>query len=368
MNDPRVQPMRAYALNAALTGDNSPTTHDVAERDWSSAGTGSIGRINNGANSFNYQHLGFWFDKPRTTGNGSDLLTSAVISHIRNGPMASEGELGNIFDPSWHNPVNRGADSDIANLFPYRQTLRTPFKGGASLRIGQPSGHTNYDANSWILTDVLGTAATNFSSGAYAMDTSQYLPINVSGQVNANFPKTVVSGVSTNMNLAAVFRLPSLSVTNGAGTNFDTSLIQSEIKKRLTKSGSIATWQNAQPFYLSGEVSELAVWTNASLYLPVETLQTFPSTSTNALNRLNRGDFAREEILQRSIGLLTTAGSAFRIYAVGQYCTAPASNPTKITVRATRSVETTAVIQKEFNEANGNLTNSSVRLLDTIYE
>jgi hypothetical protein len=363
VNDPRSQPSFVYSLNAALTGYDSSNS-STSDRDWSQ-NSGSLGTINNnipatsGGNRF-YQHLGFWFDRPRlNTGNAGEQPESALeISRIRNSSMANIGELGNIFDPSWHNPINRGSDSNPANNFPYRRGgssgVRSPFRGGASLRIGQPDGRTNYAQNSWILTDVF-TSDWNAVNQQVVPNLNQRGVDEQKGLININSPKYAQISSGVNSTIAAALRLPTMQgVANGAGTSFFPDRVVESIRQRLSRGAeNIASWQQARPFYLPGEISELDVWQEPTLYNPEETLVWHPTANTNAPRRLNRGDFAREEITQRSLALLTTGGNVFRIYVIGQYLTAPINQPNNLTLRSSVAFEEVVDMKSEFDETTG---------------
>jgi len=372
INDPRSQPQRAFALNTDLTGEVSVNSAD-SDRDWQEQAPGSLGSINNNVNSRFYQHLGFWFDRPRlAAGNlGALALNNVVISSIRNGPLASIGELGNIYDASWYNPINRGSDSNTANNVPYRSTVRPPFRGGASLRIGQPDGKNIYGQNSWAITDVL-TADWIVQAGVpEPLDEEFGIPLQT-GLVNVNMPKygDVNSGGGVSSNLAAVFRLAELEgVASGAGTSFIPDQIAASIRQRLSRGApGITGWQTARPFFLPAEISELDVWRTPSTYVPQETLVAHPLTNTNAPRRLNRSDFAREEIVQRSLSRLTTGGRAFRTFVVGQYLTAPINDPNKLTLRATSKIEEITDFECLFDETTGQLSDVVPVTLQHLHE
>jgi hypothetical protein len=368
INDPRMVPLRAYLMEG--TGASTPadlTRIDVwtRPRDGMRWGHGNLGKINNQGGNDDVQVLGYWFDRPRiAAGQEAGALSSAPVASIRNGPAESVGELGNIFDPSWTHPDRSATGPYYGMVEPEASSPAvSPFRGGASLRVGQPDGNTDYGANGWTLTDIFGTYAANFADGAPQMSGERDVPGTIRGRENINFPKEVVSASGTVRNLNLVFPLPSLSITTGAGTSFDPNVIFSDMKARLTRDegGAVSGWRKARPFFSRGEISELASWSRPELYGPEETLA---PESYGLPGLLNRSDSAREEILRRSIEQLTTGGLAFRVFVTGQYVTAPASDPAKTTIRASASAQATLLIEPAFNEATGELQDARVQVLD----
>ena len=337
INDPRMETLRSFSSDPALSGDISLLTQDD-DRDASSAKPGSIGTINNNIGSsastkFNYQHLDFWFDRPYIS-NGNATASKVALARISNTNFVSIGELGNIWDPSWIHPRAQGTDNETDNQVAYKSTLIPLFKGGASLRIGQPDSNTNYLANSWSLLDLF-AVGTNTSN--------QSAPVEWTGKININVPKAA-HGLT---NLDLVLRVPFLEIKNpalGTSTNINTSIFYEEMRTRLGVP-NIASWSNALPMYTLGEISQLNSWTNTNLYQPAATLLVQPTTGTGeTLKRLNLADSAREEVFRRSAQLFTTKGHAFRIYSIGQYLTAPANAPEKMKVISSSFTEQSAFL------------------------
>ena len=337
INDPRMETLRSFSSDPTLSGDISLLTQDD-DRDASSAKPGSIGTINNNIGSsastkFNYQHLDFWFDRPYIS-NGNATASKVALARISNTNFVSIGELGNIWDPSWIHPRAQGTDNETDNQVAYKSTLIPLFKGGASLRIGQPDSNTNYLANSWSLLDLF-AVGTNTSN--------QSAPVEWTGKININVPKAA-HGLT---NLDLVLRVPFLEIKNpalGTSTNINTSIFYEEMRTRLGVP-NIASWSNALPMYTLGEISQLNSWTNTNLYQPAATLLVQPTTGTGeTLKRLNLADSAREEVFRRSAQLFTTKGHAFRIYSIGQYLTAPANAPEKMKVKSSSFTEQSAFL------------------------
>ncbi len=347
INDPRTQPLRSFS--SEIAGITVLSFDD--QRDNQSAKPGSIGFINNNIpisdGRFNYQNMDFWFDRPfMSSGNASSAILS--ISDIKNSAFTSIGELGKIWDPSWVHPRPQGADGNTDNIVAYRGSLIPLFKGGASLRVGQPDGNTNYHANSWALMDLFGVSTNSVSSNA---------PPKWIGKINVNIPK--VGNGFTNTDL--IFRLPALQTATpalGSATNIDTRFIYEAMKNRLGYP-AVVNWSNAQPFYSLGELSELAAWTNTSLYMPPASFLRLPSSGTGpTLDKLNLADRTREEIFRRACNLLTTKGYSFRIYSIGQYLTAPISNPTNLRVVSSTFVEHSVTMPMQENSTTGIYTNA----------
>jgi len=335
INDPRMDPLRSYSMDA--------TNASVADRDWSgNKSNSSYGSWNN-ASGYHYQAFNLWMDRPHMNVAPAIATPLEAISTVPNQIMSSPAELGNVFDPSWSHPRGRGADTNTNDYFAYRNTLNTPFRGGGSLRVGQPDMQQYWAANSWILLDLFSTSS----------DTS--LPKTDAkwrGKLNINIPK-YADGTNA---LQYAFQLPSLldASPSNKGTAMDANIIVSDIKSRLTKSGTVTDWKHAQPFYSVGELSQLSTWQKPTLYSPTETQVTYPAGGTGTqITMLSRSDRGREEIYRRSHNLLTTKGNSFRIYIIGQYCQAPVSDPNKLTVLATSYVEMSVFYKETFDPETG---------------
>ena len=319
INDPRMEPLRAYALDA--TTGASHAVHD-AERDGGSNKPGKIGSINNktGTRAFNYQDTERWMDRPAfddpvnpregITRVGNRLPPSAGAAPVETNRFLSAGELGRIFDPGWVHPDGRGGND--TGGFAYHQGCRSGFRGGATLRVGQPDGMDRLAANSWNVLDLFDTDPGPWGT----TDTDEFLTPVVDGRVNVNVSKRLPSGKSV---IESVFTLPALldGPPGDAADTFDVRLLREKIEARMTHGGAdgiggtIRSWKHCRPFFSTGELSELAVWEDPALYHGK--VAAIPGQPAG----LNRGDAGREEIFARSSRLLATASHVYRFTVTG---------------------------------------------------
>lgn len=317
INDPRMEPLRFYLLSST-TGANM-TVHD-GERDGASNKPGGIGTVNNntGSKRFNYQDFARWSDRPKFTSLTSPLegvtrigntaASSGGAAGIEADRFYSVGELGRIFDPGWVHPQGRGGNDNGG--FAYHAGCRSPFRGGATLRIGQSDGMDLLAANSWNVTDLFDTDPGPKGE----LDDEEFTSVLTRGRVNVNAPKSLANGRSV---LETLFALPVLNDSAPGETiagGIDASLITRQIEGRLTKNGAngvggtISTWKQCRPFYSVGEMSELPVWEDPKLYRDAVTAVSGQPAG------LNRGDPGREEPFARAASLLTTFSHSYRIY------------------------------------------------------
>lgn len=293
VNDPRMVPLRMGLRN----GEIRETSYQN-DRDWASNGQGSMGRLNHrsGPPPFAYQNLDLWGDRP-----GDPSLT--LITAVRNGPMRSVGELGRIFNPGWTHPAGRGPG------LAYSRGVISPFRGGGTLRIGQPAaltaapvqGSLPLACHDWNLLDLFGTAASDL----------EFVPIETRGRINLNSPRDLlVNGLPTS-NLAEAMTLSELHC---AETSFDPTRLVTELKNRLTKSTSAAgiqSWKDAKPLFSVGELSELPNLADPALFHPS------PGSAPGS-GVLNLSDTGREEVFSRAVGLLTTRSYVYRVHVLAQ--------------------------------------------------
>lgn len=217
---------------------------------------------------------------------------------VRNGAMQSIGELGHITDPA----RAMGSSGNIARAR----------GGGRTLRVGQPE-LTNaiapwrqawYTGNqtsasrtwtSWRLADVF-TAATN---------TNVVIPglINPNGALRDN-------GAALRAALFGLTFLPTSpeGAISIAGRPANVTNVVTNMIARLTNGNAAGLGAGTlNPLWERGEISELSVL-NSSASSSV-------AQGTIMSNAFDRG---REELVRRSIEMITTRGSVFTVYAVGQ--------------------------------------------------
>ena len=241
---------------------------------------------------------------------------------VRNGAMQSIGELGHVTDPAR----------------PYVASGTVPVLargGGRTLRVGQSEltnfGGTNiawYDGNqtnasrawtSWRLADIFTT--TSASNGATAVDPLGHLTnslgvvrggtntsgavVTIPGLINPNgFLRD--GGAALRAALHGLRFLPSPDgSTNIANRPANVTNIVTAVLARMTNlTGSGLPAGALNPFWERGEISELALFNSASTLSGVNMQQAF--------------DRGREEVVRRSIEMLTTRGSVFSVYAIGE--------------------------------------------------
>lgn len=241
---------------------------------------------------------------------------------VRNGPMLSIGELGHITDPA-RPYITSGSVPTLAR------------GGGRTLRVGQSEltnfGGTNigwYDGKqtnasrtwtSWRLADIFTTTAA--SNGATALDAQGNLTNSlgvVRGQTNTNGVVVTIPGL-INPNgvlrdggaaLRAVLQgmtmLPSPDgSTNTANRSVNAANVVTAAIARMTNlTGTGLPADSLNPFWERGELSELSLFNIGTSLAGV--------AMTNAFDR------GREEIVRRSIEMITPRGSVFTVYAIGQ--------------------------------------------------
>jgi hypothetical protein len=206
---------------------------------------------------------------------------------LRNGPMQSIGELGHITDPA----RVPGTSGSLTNVIYSRG-------GGRTLRVGQPEHPRWFDGRqtnasrtwtSWRLADVF--TVTN--------------ALKVDGLVNPNGAlrdqgaamRAALHGVRFQ---ASPEGAPSLADRTLALSNFITNMIG-----RLTNASPAGLPGGAiNAFWERGEISELSQLGNG--------------TALAGVSMSNSFDRGREELVRRSIEMLTMRGSVFSVYVVAQ--------------------------------------------------
>lgn len=306
INDPRMSPLRMY-------DDLLPKHYLRADRDWAGNKPGTIGTPNNEITGDNYQNFHFWLDGPYFQNLQNP---QQGVTNIANAPLQSIGELGRIFDPSWAHPAGRGGI-----LTAHEEKVVSPFRGGGTLAIGQPamallSGSTfadHLDAKPWNLLDIFSVEGSGSS-----LTSDEFSDYEWQGRINVNSMKQLHLN-ATGSNFETLIQLPSLF--NAGATRpqeLDEQSIKDAVKARFTKGASpqsgapITAWNEAQPFYGIGQLSELSAWNNEESYKPNE------DRRAGDLKLLNRSDYSREEPASRVFNLITTASHTYRIVTLGQ--------------------------------------------------
>ncbi len=233
---------------------------------------------------------------------------------VRNGLMQSIGELGHITDPAR----------------PYYTAGTVPVLargGGRTLRVGQSELGTNSpDSNnipwysgdqthasrtwtSWRLADIFTTtAASNNATTRNAegnLTNSLGVVVTIPGLIN---PNGVLrdGGAALRAVLQGMTMLPSPDgATNTANRTVNAANVVTAAIARMTNlTGTGLPAGSLNPFWERGELSELSLFNTGTSLAGV--------AMTNAFDR------GREEIVRRSIEMITPRGSIFTVYAVGE--------------------------------------------------
>lgn len=249
---------------------------------------------------------------------------------VRNSAMTSIGEMGNLVDPS-RVPGTRGAGTPSLTNVIYARS------GGRTLRIGQPE-HPDWYWNiapgrgsqteasrtwtSWRLADVFTTTAP--SNNLTAADPLGVLTNNqgvVRGPTNTNGAVLTIPGlINPNGALrdngaalrAVLHGIEFLPSPDGApstagrrpDTNGITAVVTNLISRMTNSPTAIAPSGSLNVLWERGEISELPLFNSG--------------TTLASVNMSNTFDRGREEVVRRSIEMLTTRGSIFTVYAIGQ--------------------------------------------------
>lgn len=276
--------------------------------------------VNNtfGRPNANYVRAADWTDYSSINSGASNAPL-----FVRNGPMQSIGELGHITDPAR----------------PYIASGSVPLLargGGRTLRVGQSeftnSGGTNipwYDGNqtnasrtwtSWRLADIFTT--TSASNSATALDPLGNLTNSlgvVRGATNSNGAVVTIPGLINPNGVLRDGGAAMRAVLHGltyspapegvpglAGLQLNTFRLNgvlNSFRSRLTNASAAALPNGAlNPFWERGEISELPIFNSGNI-------------PTAMSNKFDRG---REELVRRSIEMITTRGSVFSVYAIGE--------------------------------------------------
>jgi hypothetical protein len=264
----------------------------------------------------NYVDPKRWFDVSSTETNASTPTNSPLI--VRNGAMQSIGELGHITDPA---RVAGPGGIELSR------------GGGRTLRVGQPEHRWWYDTNqnrpsrawtSWRLADIF---TTTTASNSATVTNAQGIPTNslgvVRGSTNTNGAVVTIPGlINPNGALrdngaalrAALFGLSfqpltgtgTLGVPGLAGLAANVTNVSTNLVRRLTTTaGTDLPANSLNPLWERGEISELALLNSGTALAP----------GVNMSNVFDRG---REELVRRSIEMITTRGSVFSVYAIGE--------------------------------------------------
>jgi formylglycine-generating enzyme required for sulfatase activity len=262
-------------------------------RFFSALSAGLPGGNTMGAPNTNYVNPARWLDSSSMQPGASN---APLV--VRNGAMHGIGELGHITDPAR----------------PYYTSGSVPVLargGGRTLRVGQAefstasgsavawymaSNQTNASRTwtSWRLTDI-------FSAGPASTNT-------VRGRIN---PNGVLRDNGAALQ-AAFFGLTFQPSPEGApqiaGRPVLISNVVSNMMARISNGNAAGLgFGTMNPFWERGEISELSVFNSST-----------SSTLAPGATMSNAFDRGREELVRRSLEMITTRGSIFTVYVIGQ--------------------------------------------------
>lgn len=286
----------------------------------------------------------YWFPHSLSGPAGNSTATPALTAQnapsiIANAPLLSIGQLGDVYDPA-RLPYKSGADITVSR------------GGGRSLRIGQHDDRYNNNNNnyntlnastgaypasigwaSWRLTDFFGISNAIEQPGlininGLARDNGAALMAAFQG---FNFQPTTLDPGASGYDPAASPLLHGDPQT--AGKSFDPAGLQNLINDIITNRLKNTDLTKPGPFFERGEISETPILNPAN------------STSTNLVTGIDMKtvlDNGREELVRRLIELITTRGSVFTVYAVGQAINQTiVGGVTKLNVTATHQLRVT---------------------------
>lgn len=285
------------ALNEQLVFLNFTSSIGVdannSTRFFSSVSTNLPGGNTMGIPNTNYVNPSRWLD-PSSMQPGASNAPLVV----RNGAMQGIGELGHITDPA-RPAYTTGSVPVLARgggrTLRVGQSEFSSFAGGAmSWSAGTNQTNASRTWTSWRLTDI-------FSAGPASTNT-------VRGRIN---PNGVLRDNGAALQ-AAFFGLSFQPSPGGApqiaGRPVLISNVVSNVMARITN-GNVAGlgFGTMNPFWERGEISELSVFNSA-----VSSTLAAGAVMSNAFDR------GREELVRRSLEMITTRGSIFTVYVIGQ--------------------------------------------------
>ncbi len=303
MNDPRLSPLQFYYRGSTSAG--------TKERDGASNKGGTMGRINNRITSrYFYQELDFWADRPAYDAGSGD--PEEGITFVANEPFFSVGELGRILDPGWTHPDGRGDDKA------YHKGVESPFFGGGSLAVGRSGGRSDLADNSWNLVDLFGLGLVDELSVPEFSD-ELFSPAESEPRVNPNSPLRIELNGQTFDTIEELVG-GGVLVRGKAGAPREVAAreISDAVFERLARGGvsgvggsAIDSWESARPFFTTGELSELDVLWQPSVFQPSEGVAPLPAG-------VDRSAPGRSEVLSRFIQLASTRSYCYRIVVAGE--------------------------------------------------
>jgi hypothetical protein len=308
-----------FDLNGASAGTDKTRYYASGLGDNDIPGSSSLGAPNS-----NYVDPSKWPDYSSSNEAAADA--PAVIANAK---LTSIGQLGDIFDPV-------RVEGDSSNI-------RLSRSGGRTFRIGQPnffnpsnnpSGLWDGDSNSasrewtaWRLADMF----TTQTSPAFLP------PGELEGLVNINGAARD-DGVALKAALFGyVFQDAQL-----AGAPLSDVAVQKlvdEVKARVMNDGT--TYPDFA--YTSGPIAERGALSEMPVFNA--------GTNLSGADMATTYDRGREELFRRLVGLITTRGNIFTVYAAGQSLVPPPGGSAAPVVTATSQTKVTFRMDPKWNGA-----------------
>lgn len=267
---------------------------------------------------------------------------NAAPAVIANTNLTSIGQLGDIFDPVRSKGDATGTDSDGVAM-----SIKLSRSGGRTLKIGQ-SDRLDATVNPTGLWDGSSSSASRewVSWRLADLFTTNDL-VQLDGRININGVSRDGGAALETALYGYTFHPTPDSDPNFAGKNFDADpsdatdkinelikQIQARLKNDPTAYGA-AFSNTAGPFAERGELSEMPMFNTGT-------------DLVSGVNTATANDRGREELFRRMTELITTRGSIFTVYAVGQSLVPQALGATPI-VTSTSQLKITFRIDPVWN-------------------
>ena len=253
-----------------------------------------------GAPNANYVRPSNWVDLSSI--NAGPTNAPLIVS---NAAMQTIGELGHITDPA-RLPGTSGALADVA----------FSRGGGRTLRVGQAEHARWYDGNqtnasrtwtSWRLADIF-TVRSNYPANSATNGVANAVNVRIPGLINPNGALRDNGAAMRSALFGLTFQQAPEGASGTANRAVNIGGIVTNMITRLTNGAAAGLGTGTiNPFWERGEFSELPLFNSPP-----------PQTAALGANMSNTFDRGREELVRRTIEMLTARGSVFSVYAVGQ--------------------------------------------------
>ncbi len=246
---------------------------------------------------------------------------------VANGPLTSIGQLGDVFDPArlrYTSVTGNSTGTFIASR-----------GGGRTFKIGQHDDRWDGDETSfsrgwtsWRLADFFCVADPVSQPGTIDFNGINQLGLfNINGITRDNGAALRAALYGFRFQAATNGGDPTLADPTDAPSRLQVDALVKQIAARLTSSplntdgtGNTGPLQTgAGPFWERGEVSELPLFGRTVDTAVANSVMTYATTDLTGVDMSSRVfDRGREELGRRLIEMVTTRGSIFTVYAMGQ--------------------------------------------------